>query len=104
MRISDWSSDVCSSDLKRALRSLEKQEMERFVTLSALNASLSNAQATLLAFETAAKTVSGSQIFLYERGFGPLKERILRTQSTYRSDERRGGKECVSTGRYRWPT
>lgn len=71
------------SSIKRALKSLEKQEMERFVPLSALDASLGNAQATIHAFETAAKAVSGSQIFLYERGFGPLKERILRVQSTY---------------------
>jgi len=71
------------SSIKRALKSLEKQEMERFVPLSALNASLGNAQATIHAFETAAKAVSGSRIFLYERGFGPLKERILRAQSTY---------------------
>jgi len=71
------------SSIRRALTSLERREMERFVPLSALNASLANAQATLLAFETAAKAVSGSQIFLYERGFGPLKERILRVQSTY---------------------
>ncbi|MBT2296535.1 zeta toxin family protein [Pseudomonas fluorescens] len=74
------------SSIKRALSSLEKKEMERFVTLSALNASLGNAQATLLAFETAAKAVSGSRLFLYERGFGPLKERILRTQNTFTLD------------------
>lgn len=74
------------SSIKRALKSLESQEMERFVSLAALNTSLSNAQATILAFETAAKAVSGSQIFLYERGFGPLKERVLRAQSTYTLD------------------
>ena len=74
------------SSIKRVLKSLEKQEMERFVSLSALNASLGNAQATILAFETAAKAISGSQIFLYERGFGPLKDRILRVQSTYTKD------------------
>jgi hypothetical protein len=71
------------SSIKRALRSLEKQEMERFVTVSLLDASMSNAQAIILAFETAAKVVSGSQITLYERGFGALKERTLRAQSTY---------------------
>ncbi|SFB51050.1 Zeta toxin [Pseudomonas sp. NFIX10] len=74
------------SSIKRALKSLDRQEMERFVSLSALNASLGNAQATILAFETAAKAISGSRIFLYERGFGPLKERILRVQSTYTRD------------------
>ncbi|WP_223569613.1 zeta toxin family protein [Pseudomonas sp. BF-R-26] len=72
-----------ASSIKRALKSLEKQEMERFVTVSMLDASMSNAQAIILACETAAKAVSGSQITLYERGFGALKERTLRAQSTY---------------------
>ena len=71
------------SSIKRALKSLEKQEMERFVTVSTLDASMSYAQAIILAFETACKAVSGSQITLYERGFGALKERALRAQSTY---------------------
>ncbi|MCE0463134.1 MULTISPECIES: zeta toxin family protein [Pseudomonas] len=82
------------SSIQRALKSLEKQEMERFVPLSALNASLGNAQATIHAFETAAKAVSGSQIFLYERGFGPLKERVLRVQSLY--SQRSGGAVVIS--------
>ncbi|WLG87836.1 zeta toxin family protein [Pseudomonas cucumis] len=72
-----------ASSIKRALRSLEKQEMERFVTVSDLDASMSNAQAIILAFETAAKAISGSQITLYERGLGALNERTLRAQSTY---------------------
>jgi hypothetical protein len=71
------------SSIKRALKSLEDQEMERFLTVSKLNAGMSNAQATILAFETAAKAVSGSQMIVYERGFGVLNERTLRAQSTY---------------------
>ncbi|MFJ2682825.1 zeta toxin family protein [Pseudomonas sp. NPDC087342] len=71
------------SSIKRALRSLEKQELERFVNLDALQTSMSNAQAIILAFETAAKAVNGAQIYLYERGLGALKERTLRAHSTY---------------------
>ncbi|WP_213939523.1 zeta toxin family protein [Pseudomonas sp. dw_612] len=71
------------SSIKRALRSLEKQELERFVNLDALQTSMSNAQATILAFDAAAKAVSGGRIYLYERGFGALKERTLRGHSTY---------------------
>lgn len=71
------------SGIKRALKSLENRELERFVSLDTLQFSLGNAQAILLAFESAAKTVAGSQISLYERGFGHLKERILRAQSTF---------------------
>ncbi|MGF6553815.1 hypothetical protein ABIA48_000195 [Pseudomonas sp. S30_BP2TU TE3576] len=71
------------SSIKRALKSLEQKELERFVSYSALESSMSNARAILLAFETVAKAVSGSQIFLYERGLGALKERTLRAHSRF---------------------
>lgn len=71
------------SSIKRALNSLDEQEMERFLTASKLKASMCYSQAVILAFETAAKAISGSQINLYERGFGALKERALIAQSTY---------------------
>ncbi|KAA0987157.1 zeta toxin family protein [Pseudomonas sp. ANT_J28] len=71
------------SSIKRAFKSLEDQEMERFLTVSTLDASMSYAPAIILAFETAAKAVSGSQVNVYERGFGVLNERTLIAQSTY---------------------
>jgi hypothetical protein len=71
------------SSIKRALKSLEDQEMERFLTVSALDVSMGYAPAIILAFETAAKAISGSQINVYERGFGGLNERTLIAQSTY---------------------
>jgi hypothetical protein len=71
------------SSIKRALKSLENRELERFVTVSALEAGMSNAQAIILAFETASKAVSGSQITVYERGLGGLKERVSRFQKIY---------------------
>ncbi|RON24183.1 Zeta toxin [Pseudomonas brassicacearum] len=74
------------SSIKRALSSLEKKELERFVTLASLDASMSNAQAIILAVETASKAVSGSQITVYERGLGGLKERVSRFQKTYTKD------------------
>jgi hypothetical protein len=71
------------TSIKRAFKSLEAQEMERFLTVSTLDASMSYAPAIVLAFETAAKAVSGSQVNVYERGFGVLNERTLIAQSTY---------------------
>jgi len=71
------------SSIKRAFKSLKEEEMERFLTVSALDASMSNSQAIILALEVAAKTVSGSTITLYERGFGELKERTQRAKSHY---------------------
>src|SRR3546814_6330415 len=68
MRISDWSSDVCSSDLIRPARVL----LHVFLAGTAL--------AWLL----------------------PLLWAIYAALRPYRSEERRVGKECVSTCRSRW--
>ncbi|MHC8394844.1 zeta toxin family protein [Pseudomonas sp. LB3P93] len=71
------------SSFKRAFKSLENRELERFVRLSTLEASMSNALAIILAFETASKSVDCSRITVYERGFGALKERVSRAHITY---------------------
>src|SRR3546814_6334743 len=75
MRISDWSSDVCSSDLRDASATMAMADNnKRFIELSI--------------------------------GFNPRGvcrrsvERIGGVQ--LRSEERRVGKECVSTCRSRW--
>jgi hypothetical protein len=44
---------------------------------------MSFAQAIILACEVASKAVDGSQITLYERGPGALKERLQRAHFTY---------------------
>src|SRR3546814_14819884 len=93
MRISDWSSDVCSSDLvknadelleqKNAVRRLARAEgrglteAERLVTLIT-----PAAVRVLKRLATLARTCAG-KVFP-------------------RSEERRVGKECVSTCRSRW--
>src|SRR3546814_16773383 len=88
MRISDWSSDVCSSDLLPKLieaitaqcaHAAERQSRERTAVLflSRRNESLRTIQAQL--------------------------DRKLPVKAyTVRSEERRLGKECVSTCRSRW--
>src|SRR3546814_10755319 len=63
MRISDWSSDVCSSDLGELMEDVQ------------------------LAYESTTRTFSTPEL-----------NRILGE----RSEERRVGKECVSTCRSRW--
>src|SRR3546814_5880935 len=79
MRISDWSSDVCSSDLSAAF-------------LDVL------ASPTLGSRYSVARPV---RPFSQEIGTDPgrLRFGLLRAS---RSDERRVGKECVSTCRSRW--
>jgi len=71
------------SGVQRGFKSLENHQLERFVRPSALKSSLANAHAVLFALETASKRISGSQIFLYERGLGVLKDRVLRAHSVY---------------------
>src|SRR3546814_7302597 len=71
MRISDWSSDVCSSDLVVAV----------------------------------GETVNvGAVIATIEAGKpAPAEAGGKAAAAPARSEERRVGKECVSTCRYRWP-
>src|SRR3546814_19636442 len=93
MRISDWSSDVCSSDLGRwasAQRHLHRAaEAERQPLLYYLGAAR-----------------AANEQGLYEQ-CDSLLERALERQpqaelAIARSEERRVGKECVSTCRSRW--
>lgn len=65
------------STLSRALKSLKDKTLERFVDVSAIEASMANAQSILTAFENACLLAPGSEIILYERGFGVLKDRIV---------------------------
>src|SRR3546814_10417829 len=79
MRISDWSSDVCSSDLRWS-KGRTDQECLRIVLLYARCRCLSRRPTRKSAQST------------------PLSELL----SVLRSEERRVGKECVSTCRSRW--
>src|SRR3546814_5241396 len=80
MRISDWSSDVCSSDLEggtlvREIIALERECFDR-----------------------------GEEGDVARRGAVPRRHhpRLDRLAAQQRSEERRVGKECVSTCRSRW--
>jgi hypothetical protein len=65
------------STITRGLKSLKDKQLERFLRVVDLDASLTNAQSILTAFEEACTKVVGSQITLYERGFGALKDRKI---------------------------
>src|SRR3546814_8250771 len=99
MRISDWSSDVCSSDLiadspAATLRSSDnaivRQLMIRLLTGKGTHVS-SNCRPGLVP--------DGYHRVNYERNpaLGNGAQR-----AGFRSEERRVGKECVSTCRSRW--
>src|SRR3546814_15542033 len=82
MRISDWSSDVCSSDLRQ-----EERFMDDDSRLGQFEQELSAIIGDALARE----------LVVYAHRPNPLEKELLR-----RSEERRVGKECVSTCRSRW--
>src|SRR3546814_8897588 len=85
MRISDWSSDVCSSDLE---------------TPGPIDAAVSVGLDAPLAFETLHDLLDVLDTILVRD-----QHRIIGLDNDVigdRSEERRVGKECVSTCRSRW--
>src|SRR3546814_16411013 len=107
MRIRDWSSDVCSSDL------LKKKEISRLINQSFRRCGL---RATVIFADKLMQsgfrlaTRGGISIAMSDMLIPSVKEDILAQASKevkeidkqYRSEERRVGKECVSTCRSRW--
>src|SRR3546814_17849755 len=88
MRISDWSSDVCSSDLAE-LKLADRITMR---SADARQPGAPTAQADLIFLDPPYRSGLGSQALTGMDAHGWLK----------RSEERRGGKEGVSTCRSRW--
>src|SRR3546814_15640405 len=93
MRISDWSSDVCSSDLSQirlraALAQLHDINSIRDHMLAQVSHDL----------RTPLNAILGMSDFMQREPFGPLGGKYR----DYRSEERRVGKEWVGTGRSRW--
>src|SRR3546814_3692541 len=83
MRISDWSSDVCSSDLHRADRDADRENHQK----------------------QAGDLLAGHQDVLrqwreLDKQHG--SDRPEKADCADRSEERRVGKECVRTCRSRW--
>src|SRR3546814_16665900 len=104
MRISDWSSDVCSSDLfatqKPATLIWCMGQTQHTVGTANVRASC----ILCLATGNVGKTGTGANIF---RGHDNVQGATdigldVTTLPFYRSEERRVGKECVNTCRSRW--
>src|SRR3546814_14588566 len=99
MRISDWSSDVCSSDLlllEIALRRLQRRQarLHGRIDLGELLLIIGHLHVELV--ELIGQFLGQFLIFALRGGERPA---IL---LDIRSEERRVGKECVSTCRSRW--
>src|SRR3546814_19644976 len=112
MRISDWSSDVCSSDLI-----IEREDMVRRTredTGPYLAAKMTELSAHPMVGEARSLGLIGAVEIVSEKGTnarfggkegntGPMvRDRCIEKGLMVRSEERRVGKECVSTCRYRW--
>src|SRR3546814_11070947 len=103
MRISDWSSDVCSSDLI----TLEMAPLEiRHRSVRPISAK--HAQASRFLQQSPLVYVFGHGQFI-QAAHAIVADAHLDDRGTMlgfwrRSEERRVGKECVSTCRSRWST
>src|SRR3546814_6172750 len=94
MRISDWSSDVCSSDLIRERRDAQEQRLDRQQHLRAVR----QRQQKLAGFD--APRLARETVDLY-RALVDTDQRGAGNAGRQRSEERRGGEEGVSTCRFR---
>src|SRR3546814_14185335 len=108
MRISDWSSDVCSSDLLPVLQallaspaapvSLAVDHKERYDD-DDMKVELDGSRLLDIGKKLPPERVQGESIgMLYFRGEGPRRF----VAALERSEVRRGGKGWVSTCRSRW--
>src|SRR3546814_10779494 len=98
MRISDWSSDVCSSDLSMAPIAAVAAARDR-------GRDELGADALVVEHEVAAEIlmlVAGQHDIILEPRHARQDALARRFITRPRSEERRGGKECGSTCRSRW--
>src|SRR3546814_17164298 len=99
MRISDWSSDVCSSDL--AIIDIAEVESGLVHREAETGERIGLGAGAVVEVDVAAPQagVGADRVIDLEAGFDARLEGRL---DVVRSDERRVGKECVSTCRSRW--
>src|SRR3546814_12869484 len=106
MRISDWSSDVCSSDLFLRLGRLNSaahnEEVRQHMTVT--EKTLANAIRALSmdAVQAANSGHPGMPMGMADVATVLFREFLKFDPKSPRSEERRVGKECVSTCRSRW--
>src|SRR3546814_18577472 len=95
MRISDWSSDVCSSDLHLPALIWPASPGDQMI------ANLVMLREHMLRSRLSAPSFALSEVDLFTPVVAPTK--VMAVPANYRrSEERRVGKECVSTCRPRW--
>src|SRR3546814_19491237 len=104
MRISDWSSDVCSSDLAWMGFTLPSALLMLGFALVAKDLSGPVAISAIHGLKIAAVALVAQALIGMARKLTPDVQRIaMAIVSAARSEARRVGKECVSTCRSRGP-
>src|SRR3546814_11297021 len=104
MRISDWSSDVCSSDLLYVAGELTFNLARKLASEARAGArTLSEREGDIVQFTQSCHRVLTAML-RREPGRKGWLTPDYETIMSWRSEERRVGKECVSTLRSRWST
>src|SRR3546814_12818782 len=98
MRISDWSSDVCSSDLD-SLHGKVVAAVQKGTSLHDLTAQV---RQTYKMPRHRAELIARDQVGKLNGQLTEYRQQNIGVEDYRRSEERRVGKECVSTCRYRW--
>src|SRR3546814_17192320 len=98
MRISDWSSDVCSSDLQG------RSGMENLEQIGIYELEEDGGIREKLFLSKNVKAVAFQQRFQAKCGISCIVIWLFVLIPYERSEGRRVGKECVSRGRSRWST
>src|SRR3546814_18808355 len=99
MRISDWSSDVCSSDLDDQAQCHRGQHAREHGEFRIEAPDLGGVRRDVACHAEESGMAKGKQAAVAEQKIeGTGKQRKAKD----RSEERRVGKECVSTCRSRW--
>src|SRR3546814_14617560 len=110
MRISDWSSDVCSSDLTIVTRNRNPLDPAVLSITQIHSGSADNVIPNEATLRGTVRTFSDQALDLIEQRMTQVTEHTslaLNCKSEFafhrkRSEERRVGKECVSTCTSRW--
>src|SRR3546814_11699236 len=112
MRISDWSSDVCSPDLAHTVAEVLPGTSVKKVLVTAVGDLLKFPKGAIVNFmlrhvkkQIPAYKIAGAIGFREALALGAKKacpEVSVGLDDIARSEERRVGKECVSTCRSRW--
>src|SRR3546814_12513302 len=96
MRISDWSSDVCASDLKSEMDAQKKTFVE-----GAVARGVPEDQAAAI-FDQVEKFAGYGFNKSHAAAYALVAYQTAYLKANYRSEERRVGTEGVRTCRYRW--